>query len=163
MKAVRRVRGVRHEERLAPRREDPYHDTMKDAAPATCPRCRAGYQDGRWTWSPAPPDAARRTCPACQRLEDDFPAGYVTLKGSFFDAHRREILDLVMARAERARLEHPLQRIIGMQDTSGGLVVTTTDARLARGLAIALQAAFKGNLNLSFSRDENFIRATWSR
>jgi len=163
MKAVRNVQGARHESRLAPKRADPYRDTMKVAAGAACPRCRASYEAGRWTWNSPPQDAARRLCPACRRLEDDFPAGHLTLRGPFFDAHRQEVLDFVVARAERARLEHPLQRIIGMQETAGGVLVTTTDAHLARGLALALQQAHKGDVDLVFSRDENFVRASWSR
>jgi NMD protein affecting ribosome stability and mRNA decay len=155
--------GARHEQRMNAARDDSYRDTEKHADPATCPRCRATYVAGRWMWSPAPAGAARTTCPACQRIEDNFPAGYVTLKGGFLAAHRDEVLNLVMRRAERARAEHPLQRIIGMQDTVQGVLVTTTDGHLARGLGIALQEAFKGDLDLTFSRDENLVRATWSR
>jgi hypothetical protein len=41
--------------------------------------------------------------------------------------------------------------------------VTTTDSHLARGIAEALQAAYKGDLKLRYSRDENLVRATWKR
>lgn len=163
MKPARKTTGARHEERMKPLREDSYHDELKLADPATCQRCHATYLKGRWTWRPAPEDAVRTTCPACQRMEDNFPAGYVTLKGDFFASHRDEILGMVMARAERAREEHPLQRIIGMQDVARGVLVTTTDAHLARGIGVALKDAFKGELDLDFSKEENFVRATWSR
>lgn len=163
MKPARKTTGARHEERMQPKREDSYHDELKLADPATCSRCHATYLKGRWTWQPAPEDAVRTTCPACQRMEDNFPAGYVTLKGEFFASHRDEILGVVMARAERAREEHPLQRIIGMQDVARGVLVTTTDAHLARGIGVAVKDAFKGELDLDFSKEENFVRATWSR
>ena len=163
MKTFRRTPATRHEERLAPARDDSYHDELKHADPAACRRCRATYLHGRWSWKPAPPDAPRSLCPACQRIEDNFPAGYVTLKGAFLAGHRDEVLNLVMARAERARLEHPLQRIIGMQDVASGVLVTTTDGHLARGIGVALRDAFKGQLEITFSKDENLVRATWSR
>ena len=163
MKNPRRTAGARHEQRMRPVRQDSYHDELKVAEPATCPRCHATYLRGRWTWHAAPEHALRTTCPACQRIEDDFPAGYVTIKGAFLAEHRDEILNVVMARAERARQEHPLQRIIGMQEISRGMLVTTTDGHLARGIGVALRDAFKGELDLAFSRDENLVRATWSR
>ena len=163
MKTQRKTTGARHEQRMRPAREDSYHEELKLPEPSTCPRCRATYARGRWTWRPAPADAASSLCPACRRIEDNFPAGYVTIRGGFLAAHRDEIVNVVVARAERARREHPLQRIIGFQDVDRGMLVTTTDGHLARGIGVALRDAFKGELDLDFSRDENLVRATWSR
>jgi hypothetical protein len=155
--------GVRKEQRMQPEREDSYHATAKMPDPAACPRCRATYLKGRWTWQAAPQRATRHTCPACQRIEDKFPGGYVSLGGKFFEAHRTEIVNLVVALATRAREEHPMQRLMGMEDVARGVLVTTTDPHLARGIAVAVQNAFKGELDLYFSRDENLVRATWTR
>lgn len=163
MKSARKTTGPRHEQRPGANRDDSYRDTRKEADPVACPRCHASYRAGRWTWRPAAPGAARHPCPACQRLEDNFPAGQVTLRGPFFAAHREEVLALVSARAKRALEEHPLQRIIGMKPDGDAVLVTTTDPHLARGIAVALQAAYKGSLDLAFSRDEHFVRATWTR
>jgi hypothetical protein len=163
MKPERKVAtGARREERLRASRDDPYRENSKHE-PATCPRCHAAYVKGRWTWGRAPADAVRETCPACRRIEDAFPAGYLTLKGPFFDQHRDEILGVVQARAGRAREEHPMQRLIGVERVAGGTLVTTTDAHLARGIGVALRDAFKGQLEIQFSPDENLVRATWSR
>jgi hypothetical protein len=163
MKSARKATGTRHKQRMHPVREDSYHDELKIAEPATCPRCRATYVRGHWTWGHAPAGAVPHTCPACRRIEDNFPAGYVALKGAFLAEHRDEILGVVTARAERARQEHPLQRIIGVQEVSTGVLVTTTDGHLARGIGVALRDAFKGELDLAFSKEENLVRATWSR
>ena len=142
---------------------DSYRTAAKLAHPAHCPRCGAAYARGRWTWGAAAPDAERITCPACQRIEDGFPAGYVTLKGAFFDAHRDDVLNLVAAREARARTMHPLQRIIGVEPVAKGVRVTTTDIHLARGIAKAVHHAFKGELDMRYSKDEQLVRATWSR
>ena len=156
-------RGVRREQRLTATHDDSYKASAKMPDPAACPRCNAAYLKGRWTWQAAPADATQHTCPACLRTEDDFPAGYVTLKGPFFAAHRAEILELVNARALRARTDHPMQRLIGVADVTQGVLVTTTDAHLARGIGVAIHEAFKGDLALTFSHDENLVRATWTR
>lgn len=164
MKAERRtVRAGREEPRLAPLHEDSYRESHKVAEPAWCPRCGAVYAAGRWTWRAKPSDATPHACPACRRIEDAFPAGYVTLEGPFLAAHRDEVLNLVNAHAAHVRDEHPLQRIIDIEGTDSRVVVTTTDARLARGIAVAVHDAFKGRLRLAFSRDENLVRATWTR
>ena len=165
MKAERGAfRPLQHEQRLGQQpHDDSYRDEAKLPDPARCPKCGASYHKGRWTWAKAPAGAAAHKCPACRRTEDDFPAGYVTLNGAFLAEHRAEVLNLVKAREARAKSEHPMQRIIDVKRTPEGVLVTTTDAHLARGIAEAVHAAFKGELDLKYSRADNLLRATWTR
>lgn len=156
-------RALRREHPLDEIREDCYRETAKLPEHSHCPKCDATYAKGRWTWTKAPAGAPKHMCPACRRIEDRFPAGYVTLKGPFVAAHRDEIVGLVKAREARAREDHPLQRIMSLEPGSEGLVVTTTDAHLARGIAVAVHEAFKGTLDMTYSRGENLLRATWKR
>ncbi len=156
-------RMLKREQLMDELREDSYRETEKLPDPSHCPKCGATFMKGRWTWAKAPADAPRHKCPACQRLEDRFPAGYVTLKGPFLAEHRTEILNLVKAREARAKEEHPLQRIMAVEPAADGVVVTTTDSHLARGIAMAVHEAFKGTLDMSYSRGENLLRATWKR
>ena len=162
-------------ERIAPNRtvrraistdranEDPYYQAEKPAEPTKCPKCHSVFMDGRWTWNDVPKDAFQETCPACRRIEDRFPAGYVRIKGAFFNEHRDDIINLVQAREKHAKAERPLQRIMGMDETRDGFEITTTDSHLARGIAQALFDAYKGDLKVKFSRDENLVRAVWKR
>ena len=143
--------------------EDPYIATKKPSEPAMCPTCKAVFAEGRWSWERPPADAAEVTCPACQRIEDDFPAGYVMVKGEFIKAHRDEIIALVKSKEDREKATHPLQRIMAIEDVREGLQVTTTDSHLARGIGEALHDAYKGDLKLRYSRDENLLRAVWKR
>lgn len=144
--------------------DDPYRAATKPPEPTVCPRCRATFASGRWTWEDAPRDANQQTCPACQRIEDQFPAGYVTIKGEFFKEHRDEIVGLIESHEKREKAARPLQRIMAMDDKSdGSLEVTTTDSHLARGIAEAIHGAYKGDLKLRYSRDENLVRAVWKR
>jgi NMD protein affecting ribosome stability and mRNA decay len=148
-------------------RDELVHDTYKSgkklAEPSRCPDCGAVYHRGRWTWDPAPAGAAEATCPACHRIKDDFPAGRVTLKGEFLASHRDEIEHLVRNCESKERAEHPLQRIIAIQAQADGLLVTTTDIHLARGIGDALHSAYKGELGYHYNKEENLLRVEWRR
>jgi len=164
MKAQRAgFRVLEHEQRLNEPHEDSYRGTAKLPDPSRCPKCGVVYHKGHWAWGDAPAGSLRIKCPACRRIENDFPAGYVTLKGAFLAEHRQEVLNLVKAREARAKSEHPLQRIIDVKPLPDGVLVTTTDGHLARNIAHALHEAFKGELELAYSKSENLVRATWSR
>jgi NMD protein affecting ribosome stability and mRNA decay len=150
-------------QRAAGRPEDPYRDTERPPEPTFCPTCKAVYADGRWTWARKPEEYFEQNCPACQRIQDEFPAGYVMIKGEFIKQHRDEIIALLRSKEDREKSEHPLQRIMAIEDVREGLQVTTTDSHLARGIGEALHDAYKGDLKLRYSRDENLLRATWKR
>jgi NMD protein affecting ribosome stability and mRNA decay len=146
--------------------EDPYRAASKPPEPTVCPKCKASFMDGRWTWAKpaANEEAAEMLCPACQRIHDKFPAGYVTIKGEFFKQHKDEIIALLHNHEKKEKAERPLQRIMGVDEKKdGSLEVTTTDSHLARGLGEALHDAYKGDLKVRYSRDENLVRAVWKR
>ena len=150
-------------QRAAANDEDPYRRTAKPVEPTVCPNCQAIFEGGRWQWGEVPEEANEDLCPACRRIQDEFPAGYVTIKGEFLKEHRDEIVALINAQEKREKAEHPLQRIMSIDDIRDGLQVTTTDSHLARGIGQALHDAYKGDLKLRYSRDENLLRATWKR
>ena len=165
MKAERGApRAYRREYSVDHGYDDPYRATVKPPEPTRCPSCNASYQDGRWSWKPAPPDSHEQLCPACQRIEDRFPAGFVTIRGDFLKAHRDELIDAIRAKEKREKPEHPLQRIISIEDVSGGMLqISTTDSHLARGIGEALKDAFDGDLKIRYSKDENLVRVVWKR
>ena len=164
MKSVRKAfRTAKHQERMDNVPADSYRAEAKLHGPLACPKCGASYDNGRWSWDKAAPNAAHHTCPACRRIEDKFPAGYVTLSGPFLAGHRDEILALVRSNEAREREEHPLQRIIGIEQGAADIVVTTTDTHLARTMVHALHEAFKGDVDIRFSKDEALVRASWQR
>ena len=143
---------------------DPYAVTAKPPEGTACPKCKATFHGGRWTWTKPERDAVELTCPACQRIDDRFPAGYITIKGEFFKQHKDEIVALLHNHEKKEKAERPLQRIMGMDEKKDGtLEVTTTDSTLARGLGEALHDAYKGDLKVRYSRDENLVRAVWKR
>ena len=142
---------------------DSYKAGRKLREPTRCPDCGAVFQSGRWVWGTAPAVAHEARCPACHRIHDKFPAGFVTLKGAFFTEHRDEITHLIRNHEAKEKAEHPLQRIMAIEDQADGTIVTTTDAHLARDIAMALHRAYKGELDFRYNRQDVLLRATWTR
>ncbi len=142
---------------------DAYKAKGKLPEPTVCPECDAVYHQGRWQWSEAPSDAHRETCPACHRVHDQYPAGYVTIEGPFFDSHGGEIRRMIQHHAEHERSEHPLKRIMTIEDLQGTMLITTTDTHLARGIGEALRHAYQGSLKVEHVSGENLVRVYWSR
>jgi len=142
---------------------DTYKSRRKLAEPTLCPGCGAVYHGGRWQWARKPAKAEEHTCPACHRTADKYPAGSVTLSGSFLDQHREEILNLARNAGERAKAEHPLKRIIGIEERDGRIVITTTDPHLARGIGEALHHAYNGELDFRYADDTELLRVSWKR
>ncbi|HSS26748.1 MAG TPA: BCAM0308 family protein [Usitatibacter sp.] len=143
--------------------DDPYTAAAKPPEGTACPKCKATFHGGRWTWEKPERDAVDMICPACQRIDDRFPAGYVTIKGEFFKEHRDEIVSLIESHEKKEKAARPLQRIMGMDQKSEGFEVQTTDSQLARGIGEALHEAYKGDLKVRYSRDEKLVRAVWKR
>ncbi len=83
------------------------HDTDRTkgklAEPTVCPDCGVSFENGRWRWGDPPANAHLATCPACHRLRDDYPAGFVSCGGPFFKEYRDELLSLVRNKEERQR------------------------------------------------------------
>jgi len=158
-----RWRPLRREQLLQELVHDSYKSKRKLAEPTRCPQCGAVYHGGRWKWGSAPATAHETLCPACHRIRDHFPAGYISLKGEFFEAHRKDILSLVRGCEAREKAEHPLERIMGIEDAKEGTLVTTTDAHLARRIAEALHSAYKGRLLFRYNKEDARLRVFWSR
>jgi NMD protein affecting ribosome stability and mRNA decay len=136
---------------------DSYKARGKLSEPTVCEDCGAVFHSGRWQWLEKPKDAHETICPACHRVRDHFPAGYLTVSGEFFAKHEDEIMQLIQHREAQEKTEHPLQRIMAIEKTKQGTLVTTTDIHLARGIGEALQLEFH------YNADQNLLRVNWSR
>lgn len=144
-------------------RHDAYKAKHKLPEPTLCPQCGAVFHEGRWQWAAKPVKAHEELCPACHRIHDEFPAGYVTISGSFFKEHRDEMLQQIKNDESKAKAEHPLERIIKIEEQDGGIQVTTTGIHLARAIGEALHHAYKGELEFHYNEQENLLRVVWER
>ena len=158
------ARTVRRDRLIHEHLHDPYKLRLKLTEPTACPGCGAVYHRGRWRWGGARPDDARReSCQACHRIHDRYPAGIITLSGSFVQRHRDEILALVRHHEEVETNEHPLHRIIDIEERPESIVIRTTDIHMPRRVGEALRSAYKGQLDVRYEEEAYFIRVDWKR
>ena len=164
MKSQRKhVRTHRQEQLLEQVVHDTYKSRRKLPEPTRCKDCGALWRRGRWSWGAAPAGAHEGRCPACKRIRDRFPAGYVSVQGGFFDQHREEVLGRVRRCEAAEKRGHPLERIMAIEADGRGVVVTTTGAHLARRIGDALQHAYKGELDYRYNKADKLLRVNWSR
>jgi len=140
---------------------DPYQAQQKLQEPTACRQCGAVYHRGRWQWGVTPAGAHQELCPACRRINDRFPAGAVTLHGDVAGQRKDQIIGLARNEEAAEKGEHPLNRIVDIEETDEGLVITTTDIHLPRRIGEALQRAFRGELDLHFDEAGYFLRVDW--
>lgn len=143
---------------------DPYKSKHKPPEPSACPVCHAIFREGRWQWAQSwPADSHREICQACQRVRDNYPAGVVMLRGDFVRGHKDEILNLARNHERDEKNEHPLHRIMKIEEGPVAINIETTDIHLPRRIGEALRRAFKGELVLRYEQDGCFVRVNWNR
>lgn len=118
--------------------------------PTVCKICQAVYIDGHWSWEEIPEEANEIICPACQRYENNQPAGTINLKGYFYKEHKEKILKLITEAEKKANNTHPMERIMSISDKRDHVIVTTTGVFLARKIAEVLRNSFEGEVDFNF-------------
>jgi hypothetical protein len=115
----------------------------------------------RWTLR-APPLAQTRSgrCPACQRIADHAPAGTLRIPATFL-AQRDEVLNLIRNVEEQERAEHPLERVMGVDEQGGRMTVTTTGIHIARQIANKLARRFHRKAHVRYADEESRIDVDW--
>lgn len=144
-------------------RHDPYQPTGKYAEPRRCGQCGAVYHKGHWQWGDAPEAAQSETCPACRRTHDKLPAGWLILDGPFVAAHRDELIGIIHNEAEHERREHPLNRIMQIDEHDGRVEISTTDIHLPQRIGEKLKSAYHGELTVQYGKEEYSVRLHWHR
>jgi hypothetical protein len=142
---------------------DPYKRVQKLPEPSFCRQCGAVYHAGRWQWGPHASDAHEVLCQACQRTNDKYPAGVLTLTGSSVAANLDELTRIARHQETSEKQDHPLNRIISIERDGDNLVVNTTDIHLPVRIGKAIKRGFRGKLDEHFDKGEYFVRVTWHR
>jgi mono/diheme cytochrome c family protein len=110
-----------------------------------------------------PAGAHEQACPACHRINDNYPGGSLSVSGDFAARHGEEIANIARNEETRAKAEHPLERIMGIETQGEGMRITTTSPHLARGIGKALKRAYHGVLDFHYVEGTELLRVEWSR
>jgi hypothetical protein len=159
------ARQGRHDRLIQERNHDPYKSQKKLPDPTLCPDCKAVFSGGRWQWpEPISQPMNTKLCPACSRIHEKVPAGFLTVSGNFFQGHRDEILSLLHNKMDAEKALHPLKRLMNIEDRQdGSMVVSFTDTHSPRDIGRALANAYQGELEIHYAEDEDLTRVKWSR
>ena len=158
-RATRRISGRAQQDHIL----DPYQRQQKLHEGTVCPQCSAVYHEGRWRWVPRAEAAVEGLCAACRRINDKYPAGIVALRGDFAREHKEEMIHLARHQEKAEKEEHPLNRIISIEEDAQGVVINTTDIHLPRRIGEAIRRAFHGEIEDNFEKDGYFVRVDWTR
>jgi len=109
----------------------------------------------------APKEGPEVLCSACRRINDKFPAGIVPFHGGFAPQQVNEIVHLARHQEEAEKSEHPLNRIISVDEEAEGIVIYTPDIHLPRRIGEAAKRAFHGTLQEHFDKGGYFVRIDW--
>jgi len=71
-------------------------------------------------WASASEGGNKSLCAACRRINGNLPAGIVKLRGIFGQQQTDEIVRLARHQEDAEKREHPLNRIIGIEEEDGG-------------------------------------------
>ena len=87
----------------------------------------------------------------------------ITLSGGFVAGHRNDLLSLIRNNESLEKQEHPLNRIMRIDERSDSIVITTTDIHLPHRIAEAIRDAYKGELEIRYDKEGYFARVEWRR
>jgi hypothetical protein len=73
------------------------------------------------------------------------------------------MIRLARHQEEAEKQEHPLNRIISIEEDAQGVMINTTDIHLPRRIGEAVRRAFHGEIEENFEEDGYFVRVTWMR
>jgi NMD protein affecting ribosome stability and mRNA decay len=153
----------RNDRLLKEKRHDAYKEVGKLPEPTLCVECGALFSRGRWSWGKTRQKVHEGSCPACQRIADNYPAGYVEMKGRFFQEHQDEILNLARNIESQEKNERPLERIMAIEEHPEQAILSTTGIHLARRIGDALSRSYKGELTIRYLKEDQDVRICWQR
>lgn len=115
-----------------------------------CKDCGAAYYKKSWkhglenikTSEKSDPAVTFKICPACQMIKNKQYEGRITVK-NLPEHYAGELEGLAEGFCRRAYERDPMHRLIKMEKSASGLVITTTENELANKLAHKIKSSFK--------------------
>lgn len=153
----------RRDRLIKEKRHDAYKETQKLPDPTLCTECGVLFTDGRWVWTGTEEQVNRTVCPACRRISEKNPAGFVDIQGEFFDGRRDEVENLIYNTEKAETLERPMERLIQVRHNGGVTHVTTTGVHIARRIGDAVARAYSGETTINYLDGEKRVRISVER
>lgn len=133
-----------------------------------CSKCKAVYYDKCWHKNLKHlreikeniKQAKKILCPACKWTKANLAEGVIILNLEN-NLKEKEILNLVKNVEARAKLRDPEDRIIKINKEENKITILTTENQLALSIAKQIKKAFKGELKIKWSHNEDVVRAEW--
>jgi NMD protein affecting ribosome stability and mRNA decay len=149
---------------------DPYAPRVNPGETAICTECHALYERRHWFfdeeayfYASMQPETRKVLCPACQKIRDRYAEGRVTLRsGAVLTAHKDDILRLIHNEEARAKGVNPLERIMEITETDDGVVITTTNEKLAQRIGRTLKNTYHGQTTYRWS-EPKMLTVEWQR
>jgi len=145
------------------KRKDSYQGKNSLPAIQKCTMCGSVFMNGRWTWKEIENHSIDTMCPACRRITDNYPAGFIEIKGDFYSGHEKEISNLIRNTEKLEKKDRPLERIISMIMKKDNAQLTTTGIHIARRIGEALSRSYQGSFSFKYLDGEKGIRVYWER
>ncbi|MEK7167145.1 MAG: hypothetical protein AAB732_01920 [Patescibacteria group bacterium] len=144
-----------------------------------CSKCKAVYYNKCWhknlnflKGKNTTKSIKKFLCPACKWTKTNLAEGVIilNLENNFREKEilnlennfrEKEILNLVKNVETRAKLRDPEDRIIKINKEKNKITILTTENQLAISIAKQIQRAFKGELKIKWSHNEDAVRIEW--
>jgi NMD protein affecting ribosome stability and mRNA decay len=160
--------------------DDPYSMKQAPKGLLECPECRAVFYRKRWSFPEIPSSPTRKStgagpkkptkhvlvpqifvCPACRKLRDGYPEGFLKIHWPNWEAHKPEVLGLIHNEEHQAVRKNPLERIMTIRTRPDGADIETTTEHFAQRLGKHLDRAFKGSIEYRWSHKDKCVRVVW--
>jgi len=153
----------RRDRLIQQKRHDAYLETQKLPDPTLCTECGVLFSDGRWVWKGTEKEVHTTVCPACRRIAERNPAGFVDIHGAFFHNRLDEVENLIYNTEKAETLERPMERLIQVVRDDDGTRVTTTGVHIARRIGDAVARAYSGDASIEYLDNEKRVRISVER
>jgi NMD protein affecting ribosome stability and mRNA decay len=121
------------------------------------------FSEGRWAWKGTEETVHETVCPACRRIAERNPAGFIHIRGGFYREHANEVENLINNVEKAETLQHPMERLVDVSNDDDGFAVTTTGVHLARRIGDAVSRAYGGEYSIEYLDDEKRVRISVQR
>jgi NMD protein affecting ribosome stability and mRNA decay len=147
-------------------KRDVYLNQKPPSEPARCPVCGNIYAKKRWYRSDQielddEKKTVSYTCPGCNKVQDGYYYGELTVTGRFIVDHHEEISHLIQNEVHRAQEDNPLSKLVQVNVDGDELSLRTTNSKLAERIGRKLEQAYAGELEID--KSEYITRVDWHR